>query len=127
MINGPGEFMSGGFTTTTTNSTATPDPQLTPREFQALFKMSNGNVLPQAQKFFGSYRYSLFCTVCNKRKEIEGYELESIHIEPTSGKNYLWCAMHKHLKVTAAIEASTDMPLPVLGTEVLKQRKFKEG
>ena len=117
------EFAAGGGF----SNKAAADPSLTPKEFQAIFKMSNGNVIPQAQKFFGSYRYRLVCTVCNKGKEIEGYELESIHIEPTSGKNYLWCAMHKHLKVTAAIEASADMPLPVLGTEVLKQRKFKEG
>jgi hypothetical protein len=102
------------------------EPQLTPKEFQALFKLSNGNVLPQAQKFFGTYKYRLVCSVCHKSKEIEGHELESIHIEPSSGKNYLWCAMHKHLKVTAAIEASTSMPLPILEPEV-KQRKFKDS
>jgi hypothetical protein len=112
------DFLSG------TVESSTEEPQLTPTEFQALFRMSNGNVLPQAKKFFGAWRYQLICSVCRRSREIEPGELLTVNVATPSSPVYVWCAGHKHLKATEALQASTDMPLPIIEPRIVT-RKFK--
>jgi len=90
------------------------------------FKLSNGNVIPQAKKFFGSWTFSTFCTVCQKRREVSGDDIQFIAIASSSSHIYLWCALHKHLKTTPVIEKSAKIPLPVIEPAMAPmRRKFK--